>query len=202
MFRFPLVVLMSLLLAAPSAAAPILVTANEFAAAAARLDSIVDDFESYTPGDQPNPFTIANGTFEHIFALPQVAVSDSPTICGADNQCLAGGISGTRTFTNFPMGTTYWAADIRKLTAGTLVDSMIVTGVGGTLVVNDFVVPSFLGISDDQGLLSIDFYDSGGGFISYDNVTVLVPEPSTITLLGMGLALACFARVLQRLAPR
>ncbi len=67
---------------------------------------------------------------------------------------------------------------------------MVVVGNSGTLVVENFVLPQFLGISDPLGLRSIEFTTAGsGGFITYDNVTVLVPEPSTFLLVSLSLGL-------------
>lgn len=181
-------------------AAPVLLSQTEFDVLTSGLPRIVEDFESFaTNVNLGNPLILANGSFavteEFAGAIP--FVEDEARFCGDTGQCLSySTIASTRTFSAFPDGTAFWAADVHKGALNQIESRFTVVGGSGILELHRFNVPRFLAIHDPQGIISIQFESGGGTYITYDNVAVaIVPEPkaSVLFLLGGLCAACCFA---------
>jgi hypothetical protein len=196
-------------IAADSATAtPVALTRTEFDALAAIRPTVVEDFDSFDYGVQPTPLSIANGIYTASGTAPFIYDSSEPLgypqFCkfGTGN-CLTGvlfldpGIERVvRKFDSLPIGSIAWGVDLSRINGNDLFD-MTVVGVSGTLTLNLFDFGGdreFVGFRDDQGLVSVSFANRGAAPLfqgatnySFDNVSVVVPEPSTSALLALGI---------------
>ena len=196
--------------AAPLAdAAPIQLTSAEFNAAIVGLTTVVEDFEAFATGVQPEPFTFANGSVT-VVGNGEPGIQNSGLFCGvAGDECLsATDLQGLRTISGLPAGTTLWA--VTDFHAPIVVSNyrITVTGNSGSSIFDVSQVP-FYGFSDPTGLISISFQNLGdltGGFDLYtlDDIVTAgpapIPEPAALTLLGLGLSGICARRWRQRKA--
>ena len=185
---------------AMAAAAPIELSAAQWAALTAALPQTVVDFESLALGAHASPLILANGTY----TAPAPFVSDLATFCGAaGDRCLLEGTSNfhnPRVFSGLPAGTRFWAAmdffsinpvdgDIFRVT---------VVGNSGVSIFTHPLADGFVGYTDPTGLLTVTFEilgegSPGAGIFNYslDDVTTAattaVPEPLSVLLVGTGL---------------
>ena len=181
-------------------AIPIQLTSADFATELAGASSVVvEDFESLG-GTSSNPLAFANGTLTT--ASINIALVDSFTLfCGTapDSCLLTNDIADLRTIDALPAGTTLWGSDLYFIRP---TDLLQITVTGGSGILSFTTAASalgnFAGFSDALGITSITFRDiaspdGGSGNYSFDNVTTAaagrasVPEPPTLSLLGIGL---------------
>ncbi|MCG6937754.1 MAG: PEP-CTERM sorting domain-containing protein [Gammaproteobacteria bacterium] len=178
-------------------AIPIQLTETQFSAGIDGLITVVDDFQSYSPGIKSNPFTFANGTFTTNALHPVVLGSG---FCGASSildQCLLVNdeVTDVRTFDALPARTVYWGVDMHYINPA---DTINVTVTGRSGVLNVQTVGSyFYGFFDSSGLTSIVInnlgvvFTNGHGWSNYsfDNITTAssVPEPGILLLICTGL---------------
>jgi hypothetical protein len=185
--------------AAPRAdAAPIQVTSAEFNAAIVGLTTVVEDFEAFAIGVQPDPFTFANGTVT-VAGIGDPAIVNQDYSCGVagdgDACLLANGLWELRTISGLPAGTTLWAVTDFFALKPDNAFRITVTGNSGSSVF-DRSTAAFYGFSDPTGLISISFQNlfipPGFSNFSFDDIVTAgpapIPEPASLTLLGLGLA--------------
>ena len=175
-------------------AALVQLTFSEFSAQTASLTVVTEDFEAFSIGPQPSPFSFRNGQF----TSPATSIDAGPSLCKVNDKCLIDqGLVGDRSFSAFPSGTTFWGSDILLVRATDLFDITVV-GTSGIIALASFGLgasgpDTFFGVKDDLGLLSVTFSNlgpPGGGGIgnySFDNVLTVVPIPAALPLFASAL---------------
>ncbi len=174
-------------------AAPVQLTRAQFTLQTAGLSTVVENFEGFSIGNQPNPMTLANGSYTSPFPF----VADILVFCNSGTNCLVDQLTANqpRTFSMFPAGTSYWASDFYAIASNDEF-SVTVVGVSGTTVFTGSGAADFWSFNDAAGLLSVSFRNLGNlggtGNYSFDNVTTAaagaVPEPASWALVGLALA--------------
>lgn len=199
-----LILLIAPLFTSWAQAIPLQLDKAAFTTATAGLETLVEDFESTSTGNKPNPFQFANGSFSSAFRNPYVWLS--ATACGdAADRCLSSSSITTvaQVFSSLPLYTQYFGTSFHSVNGTDLFDISVI---GGSGILNLSAVPAinFYGFHDPLGLSSISFrnrgtdYGSARGwsYFTFDDVTTAVPAPGT-SLLLIG-ALATLLRVRRR----
>jgi len=168
-------------------ALPVELTAVQFAAQTVGLTTVVETFETFATGLQSSPLTLSNGNYTSSYP----DISNDPSFCGGTTKCLIDGNNAvTRTFSAFPVDTTFWGTDFHTVTPMSIFQVTVI-GLSGTSIFTHATTGNFWGFYDSAGLSSVSFENFGSGATlgnySFDNVTTAVPEPASLSLVALGL---------------
>ena len=191
---------------AQASAAPIQLDPVGWAAAAAGLSVVTEDFSAFATGMHPSPLTLANGSFSTTSG--EAFIVSGGGVCGGADACLQAHLYDTRTFSAFPAGTTLWS--VSDFFANDSRDTFRVTVLGGSgTSVFEQSGTTFWGVGDPLGLTSVTFLNRGFAGVSISNYSFddvasagpgLVPEPTSMLLLVTG-AVGLLVKARRRKKP-
>lgn len=199
-----LIILITLLFAASAQAIPLQLGKAEFTAAISGLETIVEDFESTSPGAKSNPFVFANGRYLST-NRGSPYVWSSANACGESaDRCLSNSAITTveQIFSTFPLNTLYFGISLHSINGTDLFDISVIGG-SGRLDLSRSPASDFFGFHDPLGLSSVSFRNRGTdhedlsrswSYVTFDDVITAVPTPTTLLLVIVALGALLRAR--------